>query len=95
LEIAILAVFAIFLYQAGKWVVFKAIPSRTKAKAGKHADVAEPPLLVVTVEDWERYETPTFIRRGIPFPVLKEKARREAKRRKPKQTAPGDWILLA
>lgn len=106
--IAILVIFSIGLYQAGKWVVFKAIPSRDAAIATEvvavSAQSVQSEVAVSVEQNWAGYEAPTFVRRGMPFPVLKEKVK--AKRvRKPKlKTAPapvgdvfpmGDWTLFA
>ena len=106
--IAILVIFSIGLYQAGKWVVFKAIPSRDAAIATEvvavSAQSVQSEVAVSVEQSWAGYEAPTFVRRGMPFPVLKEKVK--AKRvRKPKlKAAPapvgdvfpmGDWTLFA
>ncbi len=107
--IAILVIFSIGLYQAGKWVVFKAIPKRDEVATATVSGVAvaqqaQPEAVTVVEQSWTGYEAPTFVRRGLPFPVLTEK--KKAKRvRKPKlKAAPapvedafpmGDWTLFA
>lgn len=105
--IAILVIFSIGLYQAGKWAVFKAISPRT-ATAKDEAVVMESSQSVqseVSVEQsWVGFEAPTFVRRGMPFPVLKEKAKRKRAKKPKLEAAPapleeafpmGDWTLFA
>ena len=106
--IAILVIFSIGLYHVGKWLVSKAIPPLDVARATEvvavSAQSVQSEVAVSVEQNWAGYEAPTFVRRGMPFPALKEKVK--AKRvRKPKlKTAPapvgdvfpmGDWTLFA
>lgn len=107
--IAILVIFSIGLYQAGKWVAFKALPKRDVAAATDSCVAAvtqqvQSEAATPVKQSWAGYEAPTFVRRGMPFPVLVKKVK--AKRvRKPKLNAApapleeafpmGDWTLFA
>lgn len=105
--IAILVIFSIGLYQVGKWAVFKGIPSRTataKAETAVMETTQQVQSAALVELNWAAYEVPTFVRRGIPFPVLTEKVKKKRVRKsKPKAaSAPeeelfpmGDWTLFA
>jgi hypothetical protein len=105
--IAILVIFSIGLYQVGKWAVFKAIsPSTVAAKTETVVmETSQPVQAAVSVEQsWVGFEAPTFVRRGMPFPVLKEKAKRKRAKKPKLEAAPapleeafpmGDWTLFA
>lgn len=105
--IAILIIFSIGLYQVGKWVVLAFLKKRNVAAATEVcvASVTQQ-VQPSRVESWASYETPTFLRRGMPYPVLakKEKAKRRARKPKQLKAAPapteesfpmGDWTLFA
>lgn len=98
--IAILVIISIGLYQIGKWALGRFIEKpraalATVATQSVQSEVSSEP-------NWAVYEAPTFVRRGLPFPVLtvKAKARRV---RKPKaalnpqveSVSMGDWTLFS
>lgn len=67
------------------WAVYSAIRAvvvfikpRIKAKLATRAQAASMP----NEPNWADFETPTFIRRGIPFPVLTEKKKKRIRRTK-------------
>ena len=67
------------------WAVYLAIRAvvafikpRIKAKLATKAQSAPLP----NEPNWAAFETPTFIRRGIPFPVLTEKKKKRIRRAK-------------
>lgn len=104
--IAILVIFSIGLYQVGKWAVFKAIsPSAVAETEMVVMETSQPVQAAVLVEQsWVGFEAPTFVRRGMPFPVLKEKAKRKRAKKPKLEAAPapleeafpmGDWTLFA
>lgn len=104
--VAILVIFSIGLYQVGKWSVFKAISKRTvTAKAEAVVmETSQPVQAAVSVEQsWAGYEVPTFVRHGMPFPVLEKKAKRKRASKPKLKAAPapleetfpmGDWTLF-
>lgn len=100
--IAILVIFSIGLYQIGKWAFGRFISSKPRAV------VATAPTQAVQSEvaieqNWAGYEAPTFVRRGLPYPVLTEKVKAKRKSRKTKAVQNsevdsfpmGDWTLFA
>jgi len=98
--IAILVIFSIGLYQLGKWVWgrFNKKPLAVVATEATQQALPE----VSTEQNWVGYEAPTFVRRGMPFPVLTAKVKTK-RARKQKVAAPpeedsfpmGDWTLFA
>lgn len=99
--IAILVIFSIGLYQMGKWVWgrFNKKPLAVVATEATQQALPE----VSTEQNWVGYEAPTFVRRGMPFPVLTAKVKTK-RVRKQKVAAPppeedsfpmGDWTLFA
>jgi hypothetical protein len=108
--IAILVIFSIGLYQAGKWVVFKALPKRddvvstTDFSVTAAAQQVQPEAVTTVEQSWAGYEAPTFVRRGLPFPVLMEKVKKKRVRKSKLKAVPapeedlfpmGDWTLFA
>lgn len=104
--IAILVIFSIGLYQVGKWAVFKAAPSRTvtaKAETVVMESSQQVQSEVSVVQSWASFEAPTFVRRGMPFPVLTEKVKKKRVRKSKPKVVPapeevfpmGDWTLFA
>lgn len=107
--IAILVIFSIGLYHVGKWAFFKALPQRDVAAAtdscvAAAAQQVQSEAATPVEQSWAGYEAPTFVRRGMAYPVLAKKGK--AKRvRKPKLKAAvapleeafpmGDWTLFA
>ncbi len=59
-------------------VVVALINSRARAKLAAKIKSASMP----NEQSWAGLETPTFIRRGIPFPVLTEKKKKRIRRAK-------------
>jgi len=75
----------IFILLMMAWAVYSAIRAvvvfikpRIKAKLATRAQAASMP----NEPNWAGFETPTFIRRGIPFPVLTEKKKKRIRRTK-------------
>ena len=75
----------IFILLMLAWAVYSAIRAvvvcikpRIKAKFATRAQVATMP----NEPNWAGFEIPTFIRRGIPFPVLIEKKKKRIRRTK-------------
>lgn len=75
----------IFILLMMAWAVYSAIRAvvvfikpRIKAKLATRAQAASMP----NEPNWADFETPTFIRRGIPFPVLTEKKKKRIRRTK-------------
>lgn len=98
--IAILIIFSIGLYQVGKWSLGRFINKPRAVVATEATQSVQSEVLIVP--NWAGYEAPTFVRRGMPFPVLTKKVK--AKRaRKPKPALNpevdsfpmGDWTLFA
>lgn len=67
-----------------RWTIDDPWPVTVCSVGSKSVDRNLPALLRKEVEeDWSQYDVPTFIRRGIPMPVLEPlPARKPAKRRK-------------
>ena len=100
--IAILVIFSIGLYQAGKWVVFRAVPSTEVVAVSTHPVQTE--VAVSVEQNWAGYEAPTFVRRGLPYPVLTKKVKTKRVRKPKLKATPapmedvfpmGDWTLFA
>lgn len=75
----------IFILLMMVWVVYSAIRTmvvfikpRIKAKHATRAPAASMP----NKPNWTCFETPTFIRRGISFPVLAEKKKKRIRKTK-------------
>jgi len=75
----------IFILLMMAWAVYSAIRAvvvfikpRIKAKLATRAQAASMP----NEPNWAGFETPTFIRRGIPFPVLTEKKKKRIRKTK-------------
>ena len=75
----------IFILLMMAWAVYSAIRAvvvfikpRIKAKFATRTQVATMP----NEPNWAGFETPTFIRRGIPFPVLTEKKKKRIRKTK-------------
>ena len=75
----------IFILLMMAWAVYSAIRAmvvfikpRIKAKFATRTPAATMP----NEPNWAGFETPTFIRRGIPFPVLTEKKKKRIRRTK-------------
>jgi hypothetical protein len=75
--ILILLCIALAVYWAIR-VVVAFINSRARAKLAAKVKSASMP----NEPNWAGLETPTFIRRGIPFPVLTEKKKKRIRRAK-------------
>jgi len=75
----------IFILLMLAWAVYSAIRAmvvfikpRIKAKFATRTPAATMP----NEPNWAGFETPTFIRRGIPFPVLIEKKKKRIRKTK-------------
>ncbi len=75
----------IFILLMMAWAFYSAIRAvvvfikpRIKAKLATRAPAASMP----NEPNWAGFETPTFIRRGIPFPVLTEKKKKRIRKTK-------------
>ena len=75
----------IFILLMMAWAVYSAIRAvvvfikpRIKAKLATRTQVATMP----NEQNWAGFEIPTFIRRGIPFPVLIGKKKKRIRRTK-------------
>ncbi len=75
----------IFILLMMAWAFYSAIRAvvvfikpRIKAKLATRAQAASMP----NEPNWADFETPTFIRRGIPFPVLTEKKKKRIRKTK-------------
>jgi len=75
----------IFILLIMAWAVYSAIRAviafikpRIKTKLATRTPAASMP----NQPNWAGLETPTFIRRGIPFPVLTEKRKKRIRRTK-------------
>jgi hypothetical protein len=100
--IVLLVVFAVGLYIIGR-ALFRAVAGLFKTRPAVATEATQSVQSEVSGEvDWAALEVPTFVRRGLPFPVLTKKVK--AKRvRKPKVALNpdvasfpvGDWTLFA
>jgi hypothetical protein len=98
--IAILAIFSIGLFQIGKWASSRFI---NKPRAALATEATQSVQSEVSSEpNWSGYEAPTFVRRGLPFPVLTVKAKARRMRKTKAALNPevesfptGDWTLFS
>ena len=98
--IAILVIFSIGLYSVGKWAWGRFINKPRPAVATEATQSVQSE--VSSEFNWAALEVPTFVRRGMPFPVLTKKVKARRVRKTKAAISPevdsfptGDWNLFA